>query len=89
MTKGPIDMMAASGPLISSGDTGPAPARGGGMKLVEVRIDNYLVTVALDSRDRFCGIAKIAAAGDFLTPMQRLASARYQDVSKFYEDEAR
>jgi len=56
------------------------------LRLVEVRIDNYLVTVAVDANGQFRGITRIAAAGDFLTPMQRIAASGYHDVEQFYRD---
>lgn len=75
-----------SGSGVSPGDTGLAERREENLRFVEVRIDNYLITVAVDASGCFRGITRIAAAGDFLTPMQRVAASGYHDVEQFYRD---
>jgi hypothetical protein len=55
------------GSLIRSSDTGLSQPGESNISFVEVRCDNYLVSVAIDPQGRFLGVARITAAGDFLT----------------------
>ncbi len=86
MSSYPPPAISESGPLVSRGDTGLSARPEESLRLVEVRIDNYLISVAVDANGHFRGITRIAAAGDFLTPMQRLASTGFHDVDQFYRD---
>ncbi len=74
--------------LVSRSDTGLTGPNSTRLRLVEVRMDNFLITVAVDDQGHFQGVTKVVAAGDFLTPMQRLASSGFHDVDAFYRDEA-
>lgn len=75
-----------SGPLIRSTDTGLSQFGEVNISIVDVRCDNYLVSVAIDPQGRFVGVTRITAAGDFLTPMQRIAVGGHHDVEQFYRD---
>jgi hypothetical protein len=73
--------------LVSSRDTGLAERAERAVQLVDIRIDNFVVTVAVDTAGRFEGVTRIVAAGDFLTPLQRVAAAGYHDVDAYYSDD--